>query len=1151
MPLKSSHSATRFERARGFIAAALCVVALSPVASQAAPASRAAADDSVTRRGLSIRLDGDGEAAVRGALERRSRELLGVAIAPELRLIDERESLRGRHFRFGQTIGGVPVVGAEATVAVRDGAIRSVHSRVARGAARLPGPESAGAAAAQLVSLFPELAGRPVIASEPVLINHDGAVRPAHRFTIEPAPGRPIAYYVDAESGTLLRIEPLYFNDAPARVFESNPVTRLNNPTLQDRNNAAAAVPDAAYSTVTLRELAGAGRLRGPHVEIVDREAPSPQSADASQALLFDRGQSGFEEVMAYHHLDASQRYLQLLGYTGTRQIIRNPLPVDAHAANGEDNSYYRSVGAGEGGLFFGDGGTDDAEDPDILLHEYGHAIQDAIAPGAFNGSFASEARAISEGFSDYWAFSSGYAASIASGRDPFCIGDWDARCGDSVSAGCIYTAGANCLRRVDGAKTMADFIRTERSGVEHRNGEIWGSALRELFVKAVASHGAAEGPLIADTITLESHFGVPPLPTFRTLAQNMMEADLALYGGAHVEIICAAMASRGILDGADCDSTPKGEVALYQATERDLPIPDGYASLIVSKEVADTRSIGEVFVRVDIAHPLRGDLRILLIAPDGTSLVLLERSADTGSDLHATFGIDAQPVQSLAVLRGRPANGRWRLQVIDGATRDAGTLLSWGLLIRFEGDAPQTHRDAPAGPTLHILAAGRTPGAEGTHFRTDVRILNRGTTRAETAAYFTRSGNDGTTQFAALRIVVDPGATVALDDVVARDFRTTGVGAIEFRGNVAYLLITSRTYNSTPAGTFGQFIPAVAQDETTALGRAPLHIAQLQNTDVFRANIGFAETGGTAGTVEVSIFDSDGSVIENGTRAIEPFGHYQFPILGGRTGRYYDRARAEVRVVDGGAKVAAYGSVVDNATGDPVYVPAALLPNGPAPADVPAVLHADGAAGTHWRTDLWLANPAESPVDVNLYFHPAAGGAVLGESVALPARSVRAIEDVVLARFGLSNGTGHLGVDAAAPLIATTRTWTAGEHGSHGQFIGAVPTAQAIAAGGIATAIQLEASAAYRTNVGVAETNGRPVTVRFTIRNAAGEVIASADRAIAARAQLQLSTRELGAGDFTNGRVDIEVVSGSGRVLGYASVIDNRTGDPIYVPAK
>src|SRR5262249_22653888 len=46
-------------------------------------------------------------------------------------------------------------------------------------------------------------------------------------------------------------------------------------------------------------------------------------------------------------------------------------------------------------------GGVDDAEDGEVILHEFGHAIQDAICPD-FGQS--PEAAAMGEGFGDYFA---------------------------------------------------------------------------------------------------------------------------------------------------------------------------------------------------------------------------------------------------------------------------------------------------------------------------------------------------------------------------------------------------------------------------------------------------------------------------------------------------------------------------------------------------------------------------------------------------------------------------------------------------------------------------------------------------------------------------------------------------------------------------
>ena len=79
---------------------------------------------------------------------------------------------------------------------------------------------------------------------------------------------------------------------------------------------------------------------------------------------------------MAYHHVTESQQYIQTLDLdpiNAERQnLIANSFPAD--------NSFY-SGGADE--IQLGTGGVDDGEDADVIVHEYGHAVQDAQNPDA------------------------------------------------------------------------------------------------------------------------------------------------------------------------------------------------------------------------------------------------------------------------------------------------------------------------------------------------------------------------------------------------------------------------------------------------------------------------------------------------------------------------------------------------------------------------------------------------------------------------------------------------------------------------------------------------------------------------------------------------------------------------------------------------
>ncbi len=849
---------------------------------------------------------------------------------------------------------------------------------------------------------------------------------------------RPVARDFDPVTGELLREVPLFFN-AKGRVFDVNPVSKLNAPELRDLNDAASAVPEAAYSIVDLPDLTATGTLAGPHVRIVDPQLPNTPRADAAQSLLFDRGQPQFEEVNVYFQIDRTQRYLQSLGYTGARRLVSYAIAVDPHALNGADNSFYETSSvAGQGVLFFGDGGTDDAEDSDIVLHEYTHAVQDWVAPGAFFGSSASEARALAEGYADYWAFSQAYAQSRASGADPYCIAEWDARCeGDDPSQLCGYPPGSTCLRRVDSAKTMADFRAIERAGQEHENGAIWSSALREMFEGFVARRPAG-GAQTSDKIAIESMFGTPTNPTFAGMAAQVVRAARALAPN-DADIVCGALTRRGI---AVADCTPRGEWTLFQSSA---------ATLVID----DPRTIERLTVIAGVTG--------FLVAPDGTRV----------------------PLTDTAALRGHSARGTWLLEVTGGVLRD------WSLVIQFAGDAPLAARPSTTAPRKHIAVVAHAAGALGTSWVTDVRVFNRGDAPANLTAVFTPDAGG----FAAVKLVVAPQQVLALDDVVGAVFQSVGLGALEFQGdNVANLVVTSRTWT----GTFGQFVNGTSTADAIGAGRRAI-VAHLRNDADFRANAGFTEVAGESGVVRMG-----GKEI-----AVAPFQHVQMAV-GGET---------DFEVVSGNARILAYGSLIDNHSGDAIYVPAMVPPTRPRVEFAPAI-SAAGINDTHWSTEVVITG--SSP----------AGAMFGGKSATLapPLRTPNFLRDVL--NVDATLGLLRLGLPAGS--IATARVWTPSDGGSYGQF---VPFTDLAHGGDL---IQLEVSANFRTNLGLGNTGDETAFARFTLFDAAGK-------------QLKIFARVLRPGELaqvplTESAARVRV---DGDVLAYASVVDNRSGDAIFVPAQ
>src|SRR5262249_26460091 len=191
------------------------------------------------------------------------------------------------------------------------------------------------------------------------------------------------------------------------RVFDPNPVVALDDSKLKDSSK----IPAKAYREVQLLGLDGKGYLDGPFVST--RTTPGRKKV-ASLDFRFERGTKAFTEVMVYFHIDRVQRYLQDLGF---KNVLNRPIPVNV-VGQSDDNSHYSPVTKS---LYFGTGGVNDSEDAEIILHEYGHAIQDAQVPG-FGRS--DECGAMGEGFGDYLAAS--FFADHKPARLRPCVGTWD-----------------------------------------------------------------------------------------------------------------------------------------------------------------------------------------------------------------------------------------------------------------------------------------------------------------------------------------------------------------------------------------------------------------------------------------------------------------------------------------------------------------------------------------------------------------------------------------------------------------------------------------------------------------------------------------------------------------------------------------------------
>ena len=161
----------------------------------------------------------------------------------------------------------------------------------------------------------------------------------------------------------------------------------------------------------------------------------------------------------------------------------------------------------------------------------------------------------------------------------------------------------------------------------------------------------------------------------YSPVSQNTDSQSL-IYKATFSENVTGVDASDFILSP---DSTWGGNTSastgqFTQTRSPDLAIPD-LTTVSDTITVSDSATATSVSVAVDIAHTYIGDLKIDLIAPDGTTKTLHNRTGSSTDNIIKTYAPDFGGV-SIA--------GIWTLQIYDGFGVDPGVLNSWTLTVNY-----------------------------------------------------------------------------------------------------------------------------------------------------------------------------------------------------------------------------------------------------------------------------------------------------------------------------------------------------------------------------------------------------------------------------------------------------------------------------------
>jgi uncharacterized repeat protein (TIGR01451 family) len=242
----------------------------------------------------------------------------------------------------------------------------------------------------------------------------------------------------------------------------------------------------------------------------------------------------------------------------------------------------------------------------------------------------------------------------------------------------------------------------------------------------------------------------------------------------------------------------------------------------------------------------------------------------------------------------------------------------------------------------------------------------------------------------------------------------------------------------------------------------------------------------------------------------------------------------------------------------------------------IPSVGHLDGI-NSQWRSDVRITNTSIQKLNYLLRFTPAGGdpNAIKQTQVSISSNDTMALDDIVKNWYGVGAlGDAANGVLEIRPLntsgkgtpnaedvnistvtIASSRTFNQSAGGTLGQYIPAIPFANFVgkvtgdARAGILSLQQIAQSPAYRTNLGIVEAAGKATSVLVSVFDASGKNILDIPIDLKAGEQQQLNSF-LAAKNITlsDGRVEVKVTGGDGKVTAYASVVDNKTTDPLLV---
>jgi subtilisin family serine protease len=127
--------------------------------------------------------------------------------------------------------------------------------------------------------------------------------------------------------------------------------------------------------------------------------------------------------------------------------------------------------------------------------------------------------------------------------------------------------------------------------------------------------------------------------------------------------------------------ATSTSESVIDQTIDANLDIPDSNTPVFSKLDLTQPGVVSELRIGIDVTHSFIGDLRIELIAPDGTAVILHSQEGGSAKDIRRIYTVTDRP--ALAALLGKQVQGTWSIKTVDRWKIDVGRLNSWRFLAK------------------------------------------------------------------------------------------------------------------------------------------------------------------------------------------------------------------------------------------------------------------------------------------------------------------------------------------------------------------------------------------------------------------------------------------------------------------------------------